>query len=307
MNFSFNRQNSRDQPYSSNSYNGYDNYNNNGYNSYDTYNTNNGNIPGESSSSSSSSSLQGRNTDNVFVDSDSVIVRSNTIVGDRSHNRGMVVAKIVKGNIPVINGVVHLIDKPLMIVARSLYEYIMEEGRQPGNRLSSFAALLRDKGGAFAEALLEAKDGTFLAPSNEAMANVDQNRLDFILGNDYLRAEMLGLHLVRERVISTDYKIKAGGDKTFSSPASLPANRIWFHYSDRDSRMTVEGRGINATVVEKDIGTINGVIHIVDKMLGVPYQTVGERIQSDPNMRFVRSQTFTLDKTNAIDKYLGCV
>ena len=39
--------------------------------------------------------------------------------------QGMVVARIVKGNIPVKNGVVHLIDKPLMIVARSLFEYLM--------------------------------------------------------------------------------------------------------------------------------------------------------------------------------------
>ena len=62
------------------------------------------------------------------------------------------------------NGVVHLIDKPLMIVARSLYEYVSEEGRLPGNRLSKFAKLLRDKGGKFAEALLEAKEGTILAP-----------------------------------------------------------------------------------------------------------------------------------------------
>ena len=67
---------------------------------------------GDQSSSSSSSS-------------DLVVVRSNTIVGDRSHSRGMVVARIVRGNIPVENGVVHLIDKPLMIVAKSLYEYIM--------------------------------------------------------------------------------------------------------------------------------------------------------------------------------------
>ena len=37
----------------------------------------------------------------------------------------MVVARIIKGNIPVKNGVVHLIDKPLMIVARSLYEYLI--------------------------------------------------------------------------------------------------------------------------------------------------------------------------------------
>lgn len=47
-----------------------------------------------------------------------VMVRSNTIVGDRVHPKGMVVARILKGNIPVRNGVVHLIDKPLMIVAR---------------------------------------------------------------------------------------------------------------------------------------------------------------------------------------------
>jgi hypothetical protein len=56
---------------------------------------------------------------------DSVVVRSNTIVGDRLHNKGMVVARIVRANIPVQNGVVHLIDKPLMVVARTLYEYIM--------------------------------------------------------------------------------------------------------------------------------------------------------------------------------------
>ena len=53
------------------------------------------------------------------------MVRSNTIVGDRTHSRGMVVSRIVRANIPVENGVVHLIDKPLMIVARSLFEYIM--------------------------------------------------------------------------------------------------------------------------------------------------------------------------------------
>ncbi len=43
-----------------------------------------------------------------------------------------------------------------------------EEGSRPGNRLSRFAALVRDKGGLFSEALLEAKDGTLLAPSDEA-------------------------------------------------------------------------------------------------------------------------------------------
>ena len=51
--------------------------------------------------------------------------------------------------------------------------------------------------------------------------------------------------------------------------------------------MTVEGRGVNATVVEKDIGTINGVVHVIDRVLGIPYQTVTERLNSDPDMRKV--------------------
>ena len=55
-------------------------------------------------------------------------MRSNTVIGDRTHARGMVVSRIVRANIPVENGVVHLIDKPLMIVARSLFEYIMVGG-----------------------------------------------------------------------------------------------------------------------------------------------------------------------------------
>ena len=49
--------------------------------------------------------------------------------------------------------------------------------------------------------------------------------------------------------------------------------------------MTVSARGINATVVEKDIGTINGVIHVIDRVLGVPYQTIYERLSTDPQMR----------------------
>ncbi len=79
--------------------------------------------------------------------------------------------------------------------------------------------MLRDKGGLFAEALLEAKEGTLLAPSNEAFERVDKERLDYILGSDYLRAEMLGLHFVRDRIVSTDYKIRVGGDAVISQLA----------------------------------------------------------------------------------------
>lgn len=57
--------------------------------------------------------------------------------------------------------------------------------------------------------------------------------------------------------------------------------------------MTVEGRGVNASVTEKDIGTVNGVIHIVDRVLGVPYQSVWDKLQSDPNLRYLILTTFS--------------
>lgn len=46
------------------------------------------------------------------------------MVGDSVHHTGAVVAKIIKANIPVKNGVVHLINKPLMIVEKNVRQFI---------------------------------------------------------------------------------------------------------------------------------------------------------------------------------------
>ena len=53
------------------------------------------------------------------------------------------------------------------IILSWYYFWKQEEGSQPGNRISEFAKLVRDKGGKFTDELLEAKDGTFLIPNNE--------------------------------------------------------------------------------------------------------------------------------------------
>ena len=113
------------------------------------------------------------------------------------------------------------------------------------------------------------------------MERVDQQRLDYILGDSYLRTEMFGLHLTRERITSTQYKITASNDavrslrldsfsktflptsltstiQTYSSPASYAANRVWFHNNQDYSRgragatntMSVWGRGVNASASE---------------------------------------------------------
>lgn len=51
-------------------------------------------------------------------------VSSNTVVGDGVHPTGAVEAEIVKANIPIRNGVVHLISRPLMVVDNTVKQFI---------------------------------------------------------------------------------------------------------------------------------------------------------------------------------------
>lgn len=52
--------------------------------------------------------------------------------------------------------------------------------------------------------------------------------------------------------------------------------------------MTVEGGGVNATVIQPDLAAKNGIIHIIDRVLGVPYSTVLEKLSTDPMLRYVK-------------------
>lgn len=51
-------------------------------------------------------------------------VKSNTVAGDTKHSRGVVLADIVRANIPVKNGVVHLIQRPLMVVDTTVIDFL---------------------------------------------------------------------------------------------------------------------------------------------------------------------------------------
>lgn len=52
-----------------------------------------------------------------------------------------------------------------------------------------------------------------------------------------------------------------------------------------DAVVTVEGGGVNATVLQADVAQTNGYVHIIDRVLGVPYTTVLGKLETDPMMR----------------------
>lgn len=49
--------------------------------------------------------------------------------------------------------------------------------------------------------------------------------------------------------------------------------------------LTVEGGGVNATVLHPDLGARNGFIHVIDRVLGIPYATVGRKVSTDPVLK----------------------
>uniref|UniRef100_A0A1B0BEH5 FAS1 domain-containing protein n=1 Tax=Glossina palpalis gambiensis TaxID=67801 RepID=A0A1B0BEH5_9MUSC len=64
-------------------------------------------------------------TVNFYYDNDKKLyVKSNTLVGDSKHSTGVVLAQVLKANIPVSNGVVHLIHRPLMIVDTTVKQFL---------------------------------------------------------------------------------------------------------------------------------------------------------------------------------------
>ncbi|XP_029717638.2 fasciclin-1 isoform X1 [Aedes albopictus] len=244
-----------------------------------------------------------------------VYVRSNTVIGDSKHASGAVLAEIVKANIPVRNGVVHLIHRPLMVVDTTVLQFLEEKEDGP---LFKFYELIADYAPDFFKTMSNLQQMTLFAPSNEALSHPIVN--NFIRncsnitkgldGNDHpcgsrekLR-EILNLHLVRDS-ITTDkirknnqnqiYQVPTGADKKF-----LYFNIITNRY-DHNQTITVEGGGVNATIILSDIAATNGYLHIIDRVLGIPYMTVQEKIETDPMLNL----TYQFGRLNHFNEQLN--
>ena len=89
---------------------------------------------------------------------------------------------------------------------------------------------------------------------------------------------------------------KLGTPKSQMLPATLyqdnkPENeRIYFHAAGKGENITlsVDGGGVNSTISIADIATTDGVIHVIDRILGIPYQNVYDKLESDPMLRWVK-------------------
>ncbi|CAO1432098.1 unnamed protein product [Diamesa tonsa] len=207
-------------------------------------------------------------------------VKSNTVVGDSKHTTGVVLAEIVMANIPVKNGVVHLIHRPLMIVDTTVAKFLEEKEDGP---LFKFYEVIMDVGGEFMQTINSMRDVTLFAPSNEAWNRPEVRNL---IGNKQRMKEILSLHLVNERFNSDKIKTN-NANQIVQVPTNADKKYLYFNVvshgeGGNNKTITVEGGGVNATVTQSDIAATNGFVHIIDHVLGIPYTSVLEKLNTDP-------------------------
>lgn len=212
-------------------------------------------------------------------------VQSNTIKGDPKHNKGVVMSRVLRANIPVKNGVIHLIEKPLMIIDTSIVDFLTLESE---GRLKTFNRLL-DLVPEIRSEISKMGEKTILAPTDAAFNNLNEsesdNKVEYLQNNPEQLREILHLHMVLGQSVSTD-DIRRG-----AKPEVLSADErrsLFFRVvgNEANTRLTVEGGGVNATAVQADIGATNGIIHIIDRVLGMPFQNIYDKLKTDPTLSF---------------------
>ncbi|KAK4882064.1 hypothetical protein RN001_005383 [Aquatica leii] len=220
---------------------------------------------------------------------ETVYIKSETKIGDAKHTPGVVISEIVKANIPVENGVIHLIQKPLMVVDTSVNQFLQEKGEGPLSRFVQAIAETGDLGKEFLRTIERARSITLFAPSNAAWN--DGNIQSIIQNKDRMR-EILFMHLVVDERLTKDQIIKNNKRQVYQAPTMNRRKNLYFNVATTgdNSVLTVEGGGVNATVIQANIAATNGIIHIIDRVLGVPYTTVLDKLQQDPML----NETFFL-------------
>ncbi|XP_046835790.1 fasciclin-1 isoform X2 [Vespa crabro] len=240
-------------------------------------------------------------TVSFLMEHNKVYVKSNTIVGDASHHTGVVLAEIVKPNIPVRNGVIHLIQRPLMVIDSTVKDFLESFKEKEDGPVYKFYETIRDFGDDIMTTISRLHDVTLFAPSNAAL---EEPGVQHILQDKRRVKEILNLHYVKQRLPLEKIQNKSISQAQAGIPTAADRKKLYFNVVQGpagNQTITVEGGGVNATVVTANIAATNGIIHIIDRVLGVPYTTVFDKLRTDPML----NSTYFLGQRRGFNEQLN--
>uniref|UniRef100_A0A7N9AMQ5 Periostin n=1 Tax=Mastacembelus armatus TaxID=205130 RepID=A0A7N9AMQ5_9TELE len=157
-------------------------------------------------------------------------------------------ARIIYGNQVATNGVVHVIDRVISAVGRTMQDFIETE-----DDLTTLSDVMQNTG--LLEKLGQPGHYTFFAPTNKAFESLGSDVLERLQSDKEVLKALLNFHLLDS--VQCSEAIIAG-----SSYVTQEGNNIEIG-CDGES-LTVNGIKM---VRKKDIVTTNGVIHLIDQVL----------------------------------------
>lgn len=200
--------------------------------------------------------------------------KSHTLIGDSLRPTGEIIAEIVRANIPVKNGVVHLIKRPLIIFDRNLtlFPYLPLMSKLSGDpflnytyhlgEVSNFNLFLNDGGNKY----------TYFVPRDKAWRNlhnfldVDKKFLDqFILtyGKSILSRQLV---IANSSYTMEDLKKKSNSSDTADINLPTLGGFLRIGVGEVDGTYVIYWRNKFIPVYRANYMCTNGIIHIVDDL-----------------------------------------
>lgn len=77
-----------------------------------------------------------------------------------------------------------------------------------------------------------------------------------------------------------------------------------FDHNFKFAAYYVIGGGVRAAIMMDNVAAVNGIVHYIDRVLGVPYKTLYEIMRNDSRLQWVQSETdFISNQFNKVSSF----
>ncbi|CAE1294173.1 unnamed protein product [Acanthosepion pharaonis] len=183
-------------------------------------------------------------------------------------------ARIVKRDIYATNGILQIIDRVLEITSNKMAVPYLDHPDDPRVKGKQFYDLVRHS-----EARDELKNEaqlTLFVPTDKAMERINKEKLDQQRQNPQALKEIILKHRISNQVIFTS-TVEFGTQWT-------PNSNIPILNKNTYEQVFVTSGDTTAQIVLGNVTVGNGVIHMIDNLLGFTYNNVMEQIIGDPQL-----------------------
>lgn len=208
----------------------------------------------------------------LFETDNRLFVKSTTLQGDSNHPRGEIITEIVFANIPVQNGVVHLIRNPLMVIKRPLrlFPYLPIYDKITMDPTLNTTYHLAEKIGLNDQFKNDMKLFTYFVPRDRAWKRLKES---FDTEEDIKMIENNARSILRRHVIEANEMYSMDKLEMLTKDSE---DGIEFQTQNGLLKMKVIKKGGDYKIMLKDkyvnvyranYECSNGVVHIVDEVM----------------------------------------